>query len=108
MSMLKPDRPRTHGRPPMVEACDYAGWQHGSHVWWYIDANNWTTPGDRKVHGVVVLCTRPTQYGEGPWIDIVWDDGGVIGAVPTMMTTLALRAGWQILSPSPAPRNGDA
>ena len=94
MSLMKPDNPR-HWPPPnraedLCEA-DYLGWKHGAHVWWIIDRTE-------RRHGVVNLCARQGVDHVSPWVDVVWDDGGVIGAVPSMMTTLCIRAGWQVLS----------
>lgn len=101
-----PNRDRAMARNP----ADYLGWRDGAHVWWYVNADNWTDPSyTRKIHGVVVLTTHPSVLDEAaPWVEVHWDDGGVISGAPQMMTSLCVRAGWQILSPSPKPKNGDA
>lgn len=104
MNMTKPDHPRHRPLPNREEdlcPADYLGWVQGSHVWWIIDRI-------QRRHGVVNLCARQGVEHVAPWVEVVWDDGGVIGAVPTMMTDLCMRGGWQVLSPSPLPRNGDA
>ena len=100
MSLTK--RPTSHG--PYVPDT-HMGWREGSHVWWIIGTGKDVT----KRHGLVSLSTRDSGLdAETPWVDILWDDGGTIGAVPRMMTDLCMRAGWQVLSPSAKQlKNGD-
>lgn len=102
MSLSKPGRPRHFGRALTIPESDYLGWKHGAHVYWIIDTE--------RRHGVVHLTTRLGALdAEMPWVQVVWDDGGVISGVPQMMTDLLMRGGWQMLSPSPStPTNGDA
>jgi hypothetical protein len=110
MSLTKPDKPR-HYASMVRNPADYLGWQDGAHVWWYVDADGLADPSyTRKEHGVVVLTTHPTGLDDAaPWVEVHWDDGGVVSGVPQMMTMIALRTGWQILSPSrPRPTNGDS